>query len=291
MQSESKYMKMKYVGAHVSTEGGVTEAPLRAHEIGARSFALFTGWSSRWSSPKPKPETVELFRSRCEEFGYPSHLILPHGNFLINLGSPDEEKLAKSRKSFESELERCAILGLTMLNFHPGSHLNAFDHPDRCLDRIAESINMALEKTGGVTAVLENTAGQGSNLGYDFAHLAYIINKVEDKSRIGVCIDTAHAFSAGYDFASEEGYRKVWQDFDSIVGMKYLRGMHINDDARTLGSRIDRHAPLGEGTLGTDFFKRLMNDPRLDDIPLILETPKPELWPKEIEWLYGLVED
>lgn len=282
---------MKYVGAHVSTEGGVAEAPLRAHEIGARAFALFTGWSSRWSSPSPKKDVVELFQSRCREFGYSPHLILPHGNFLINLGSPDEEKLTKSRRSFEQELQRCSKLGLTMLNFHPGSHLNKFDHPDRCLDRIAESINFALDHTQGVTAVLENTAGQGSNLGHDFSQLAYIIDRIEDKERIGVCIDTAHAYSAGYDLGSKDGYEKVWIDFDQIIGMKYLRGMHINDDARALGSRIDRHASLGTGTMGKEFFHRLMNDPRLDNIPMILETPNPDLWPEEIEWLYGLVEE
>lgn len=280
---------MKYVGAHVSTEGGVANAPLRAHEIGARSFALFTGWSSRWNSPTPKGEVVELFKSRCEEYGYTPNLILPHGNFLINLGSPDADKLEKSRTSFTNELKRCSALGLTMLNFHPGSHLNMFDNPDKCLDLIAESINIALEKTEGVAAVLENTAGQGSNLGNEFEHLAYIIDKIEDKTRIGVCIDTAHAYSAGYDFASTEGYEEVWKKFDDIISFAYLRGMHINDDARKLASRIDRHASLGKGTMGEGFFDRLMNDPRLDNIPLILETPNPEIWEEEIKWLYSKV--
>lgn len=282
--------EMKYVGAHVSTQGGVANAPMRAHEIGARSFALFTGWSSRWNSPTPKPEEVELFRSRCEEYGYIPELILPHGNFLINLGSPDSEKLNKSRNSFVNELKRCAVLGLTMLNFHPGSHLNGFEHPDNCLNLIAESINLALDKTDSVMAVLENTAGQGSNLGNEFEHLAHIIDKVEDKSRIGVCIDTAHAYSAGYDFGTPDGYEQVWKTFDDIIGFKYLRGMHINDDARALGSRIDRHASLGKGTLGTQFFRLLMNDSRLDNIPLILETPEPEIWQEEIELLYSMVE-
>lgn len=281
---------MKYVGAHVSTEGGVAQAPLRAHEIGAKAFALFTGWSSRWKSPMPKPEAIELFTDRCREFGYNPDVILPHSNFLINLGSPDEVKLKQSRDSFLAELKRCAALGLKMVNFHPGSHLNGFSDPAQCLDRIAESINIALDESEGITAVLENTAGMGSNMGNQFEHLRHIIDRVEDKSRIGVCIDTAHAYSAGYDLATEEGYNKTWADFDSIIGYRYLRGMHINDSARKLASRVDRHASLGKGLMGTDVFRRIMNDPHLDDIPLILETTDPVIWKDEIAWLYSLVD-
>ena len=187
-------------------------------------------------------------------------------------------------------MRRCEQLGLRMLNFHPGSHVGEIAEDD-CLDLIAESINRTLEKTFGVTAVLENTAGQGSNLGFDFAHLAHIIDKVEDKERIGVCIDTCHAYSAGYDLRSEEGYRRVWQEFDDIIGTGYLKALHLNDDKRALGSRIDRHAPIGEGTLGRDFFTRLVNDPRFDDMPLILETPDESLWPEEIAWLYSQIKD
>ncbi|MDE7497011.1 MAG: deoxyribonuclease IV, partial [Muribaculaceae bacterium] len=202
---------------------------------------------------------------------------------------PDETKLAMSRKSFLEEMQRCMQLGLTMLNFHPGSHLKELS-VEECLDRIAESINITLDKTEGVTAVLENTAGQGTNLGFDFAHLARIIDRVEDKERVGVCIDTCHAYSAGYDLATEEGYRKTWEDFDNIIGAKYLRGMHLNDDKRELGSRIDRHASIGTGTLGREFFHRLMNDPRMDGIPIILETPDESLWPEEIKMLYGMID-
>ena len=281
---------MKYIGAHVSTEGGVAEAPRRAHEIGAKAFALFTGWSSRWKSPMPKPETVALFRRRCEEYGYTPDVILPHSNFLINLGSHYQAKLSQRRESFLGEMRRCAALGLKMVNFHPGSHLNGFDDPTECLDRIAESINLVLEQVDGVTAILENTAGMGSNMGNEFEHLAHIIDKVEDKSRIGVCIDTAHAYSAGYDLATAEGYERTWADFDRIVGLRYLRGMHINDSARKLASRVDRHASLGKGLMGTDVFRRIMNDTRLDGIPLILETTDPEIWKDEIAWLYSLVE-
>ena len=280
---------MKYVGAHVSVQGGVSAAPLNANSIGAKSFALFTGSSSRWHSKSITEKEAQAFKERCAAYGYPAHLILPHDNFLINLGSPDPEKLDKSRKSFLDEMKRCAQLGLTMLNFHPGSHLNVIPEDD-CLDRIAESINLALEQTDGVTAVIENTAGQGSNLGHRFEQIARIIDGVEDKGRVGVCIDTCHSYSAGYDISSQEGYDLTWREFDSVIGRGYLRGIHLNDDKRELGSRIDRHASLRTGTLCEEFFRRFMNDPRFDDMPIILETPDDSLWKKEIEWLYSLVE-
>lgn len=275
---------MKYIGAHVSIEGGVSNAPLRAHEIGANAFALFTGFSNRWSTKPILDKEINNFKKNCEEYGFTPEIILPHDNFLINLGSPDKKKLAVSRKSFQEEIDRCMQLGLVMLNFHPGSHVNELSE-EECLDRIAESINLALDKSEGVTAVLENTAGQGSNLGYSFEHLAHIISRIEDKSRIGVCIDTCHAYSAGYDLATEEGYKKTWEDFDRIIGFSYLKGMHLNDDKRELASRIDRHESLGKGTLGSSFFSRLMADSRFDNIPLILETPDETLWPEEIAWL------
>lgn len=279
---------MKYIGAHVSAAGGVSNAPLEANRIGARAFALFTGSSSRWNSKPISDEETSLFEERCAANGYDPKVILPHDNFLINLGSPDSKKLAMSRKSFLDEMKRCMQLNLTMLNFHPGSHLNVISE-EECLDRIAESLNIILDKTEGVTAVIENTAGQGSNLGYDFHHLSHIISRVEDKNRIGVCIDTCHAYSAGYNLATEEGYHKTWKDFDRIVGRKYLKAIHLNDDLKKHGSRVDRHAAIGEGTLGKDFFVRFVNDPRFDDMPIILETPDPEKWASEIKWLYSMI--
>lgn len=279
---------MKYIGAHTSIAGSLTTAPEEAHRIGAKAFALFLGSPSRWKTAAPKPAKVDEFRRVCEQYKYEAHLILPHSNFLINLGNPDAEKLQKSRDSFEEEMRKCEMLGLTRLNFHPGSHLNLLG-VDECLDRIAESLNMILDKTAGVTAVLENTAGQGSNLGYTFEQLAHIIDGVDDKSRIGVCIDTCHAYSAGYDLATPEGYEATWKAFDDIIGMDKLVGMHLNDDMRALGSRIDRHASIGTGTLGREFFTRLVNDPRFDNIPLILETPDESLWPEEIAWLYSQI--
>lgn len=281
---------MKYVGAHVSVQGGVANAPLRAQEIGAKSFALFTGSSNRWVSKAISDAEAALFIERCAEYGYSPDVILPHDNFLINLGSPDAEKLAMSRKSFLDEMQRVEKLGLSMLNFHPGSHLKAMGEDD-CLDRIAESVNITLGQTSGVTAVIENTAGQGSNLGHRFEQIARIIGGVDDKSRVGVCIDTCHAYSAGYDLATDSGYDEMWRLFDDIIGRDYLRGIHLNDDKRELGSRIDRHASIGTGTLGEDFFRRFMNDPRFDGIPVILETPDDSIWAREIEWLYSLVEE
>lgn len=273
---------MKFVGAHVSTEGGVAEAPVRANEIGARAFAIFTGWSSRWKSPLPKPETVELFRKRCEEFGYTPDVILPHSNFLINLGNPDAAKQLQSLESFIGELQRCEALGLKMLNFHPGSHLNKIS-VEACLDRIAESINIALGKTQGVTAVIENTAGQGSNVGNEFWHLKYIIDRVEDKSRVGVCLDTCHTYTAGYDIVNE--YDKVFEDFDKTVGFGFLRAIHLNDSKKALGTRVDRHDSIGKGLIGMDFFKRFMKDERFNGMPIVLETPDESLWAEEIRLL------
>lgn len=281
---------MKYIGAHVSVKGGVSNAPLEAARIGAKAFALFTGSSNRWASKAISEEETERFKANCEAGGFSPAHILPHDNFLINLGSPDPQKLEMSRKSFIDEMRRCSQLGLTMLNFHPGSHLKEIPVDD-CLDLIAESINISLDQTEGVTAVIESTAGQGSNLGYEFGQIAHIIDKVEDKTRVGVCVDTCHTYSAGYDLRSEEGYAKTWNDFDRIIGAEYLRALHLNDDKRELGSRIDRHEEIGKGTLGEEFFIRLVNDPRFDNMPLILETPNDSIWHEEITWLYSQIKE
>lgn len=281
---------MKYIGAHVSVKGGVSNAPLEAARIGAKAFALFTGSSNRWASKAISEEETERFKANCEAGGFSPAHILPHDNFLINLGSPDPQKLGMSRKSFIDEMRRCSQLGLTMLNFHPGSHLKEIPVDD-CLDLIAESINISLDQTEGVTAVIESTAGQGSNLGYEFGQIAHIIDKVEDKTRVGVCVDTCHTYSAGYDLRSEEGYAKTWNDFDRIIGAGYLRALHLNDDKRELGSRIDRHEEIGKGTLGEEFFIRLVNDPRFDNMPLILETPNDSIWHEEITWLYSQIKE
>ncbi len=275
-------MGNKRIGAHVSASGGVELAPVNARAIGADAFALFTKNQRQWISKPLTSENVRLFKKHCAEYGFPSEYILPHDSYLINLGHPEEEGLAKSRNAFLDEMRRCEQLGLKLLNFHPGSHLNKIAK-EECLERIAESINIALEKTEGVTAVIENTAGQGSNLGNEFWQLRYIIDRVEDKSRVGVCLDTCHTFTAGYDLLND--YDRVFDTFDKEVGFEYLRGMHLNDSKKELGSRVDRHDNIGKGLIGDAFFERLMKDPRFDNMPLILETPDESRWAEEIAWL------
>lgn len=278
---------MKYIGAHVSASGGVENAVLRAVEIGANAFALFTKNQRQWKAPPLKAETIEKFKRFCQVHHFQPEHILPHDSYLINLGSPDKEGLEKSRAAFIDELERANQLGLKLLNFHPGSHLNLISESD-CLARIAESINIAVEKVPNVIAVIENTAGQGSNLGYRFEHLAEIIDQVEDKNRVGVCLDTCHLFSAGYDISSLASCDETFRRFDEIVGFRYLRGMHLNGSKTPLGSRKDRHDTLREGTIGTDFCKFIMKNDRFDNIPLILETINPEIWADEINFLRTL---
>ncbi|MBO7311268.1 MAG: deoxyribonuclease IV [Alistipes sp.] len=272
---------MKYFGAHVSASGGVENAIKNAKEIGATAFALFTKNQRQWLAPALTPEQITTFRNAMVEAGYEAKQILPHDSYLINLGHPEDEGLEKSRESFFEEMQRCELLGLDRLNFHPGSHLKKISE-EESLERIAESINMALERTQGVTAVLENTAGQGSNLGFKFEHLAYIIDRVKDKSRVGVCLDTCHSFAAGYDLRTKEACDATFAEFDRIVGFNYLRGMHLNDAMKPLGSRVDRHAPLGDGEIGWECFKYIAQDSRFDNIPLVLETPDEARWAEEI---------
>lgn len=275
---------MKYIGPHVSASGGVENAPLNAMQVGATAFALFTKNQRQWFSAPLSEKSIEAFKVNLEKSGISADYVLPHDSYLINLGSPEAEGLEKSRNSFLEEMQRCEQLGLKMLNFHPGSHLKKITL-EECLARVAESINFALDKTSGVTAVIENTAGQGTNVGFSFQHLAYIIDKVEDKSRVGVCLDTCHTYSAGYDLKTESGYKSTFEEFEEVVGFKYLRGIHLNDTKKEFGSRVDRHDSIGKGLLGMEFFERFMKDSRFDNIPLILETPDETLWAEEIKRL------
>ena len=280
----------KFVGAHVSASGGVENAPLNAREIGATAFALFTKNQRQWKAAPLSAASIDLFKQRCEEFGYTPRQVLPHDSYLINLGNPDADALEKSREAFLDEMRRCEQLGLDRLNFHPGSTLKQISD-EECLTLIAESINRALDKTRGVTAVIENTAGQGSNLGFAFEHLAYLIERVEDKSRVGVCIDTCHAFAAGYDLRTAEACDKTFAELERVVGFEYLKGMHLNDAMKILGSRVDRHTPLGEGMIGMECFRYIASDKRFDGIPLILETPDEARWSEEIAKLKAFAEE
>ena len=281
---------MKYFGAHVSASGGADNAPANAHAIGATAFALFTKNQRQWVAKPLTAGEIDAFRKACDTYGYRPEQILPHDSYLINLGHPEKEALEKSRAAFLDEMQRCELLGLDRLNFHPGSHLQKITEQES-LDRIAESINMALDRTHGVTAVIENTAGQGSNLGFRFEHLAYLIERVEDKSRVGVCIDTCHAFAAGYDLRTREACDATFAELERVVGFGYLKGMHLNDAMKILGSRVDRHMPLGEGMIGMECFRYIMQDARFDGIPLILETPDEARWSEEIAKLKAFAEE
>ena len=278
---------MKYVGAHVSASGGVENAPLNARDIGASAFALFTKNQRRWQAKPLTAESIAAFKSNCAEAGFLPQQILPHDSYLINLGHPQTTGLEKSRAAFIDEMQRCQQLGLCYLNFHPGSHLNEISE-QACLERIAESINLALAQVEGVTAVIENTAGQGTNLGWRFEHLATIIEGVEDKSRVGVCLDTCHTFAAGYELGDHDGCERTFAEFDRVVGFRFLKGMHLNDSKGGLGSRLDRHHSLGQGCLGMSVFEYIMGDSRFDGIPMILETIDSSLWPEEIKRLNSL---
>ena len=276
---------MKYVGAHVSASGGVQNAPLNAKEIGAKAFALFTKNQRQWSAKPLTEDAIEAFQTNLEKVGIKRRHVLPHDSYLINLGHPEKEGLEKSRSAFLDELQRCEQLGLSLLNFHPGATLRKIDER-KSLQRVADSINWCLEQTQGVTAVIENTAGQGSTLGYELEHLAQIIDLVEDKSRIGVCLDTCHTFVAGYDLRTTSACDKTFAEFEHVVGFQYLRGMHLNDSKPELGARVDRHHSLGQGKLGWEVFRYIMQDQRFSDIPLILETIDDSLWAEEITSLY-----
>lgn len=278
---------MKYIGPHVSAAGGVQEAPRNAHDLGATAFGLFTKNQRQWVAKPLEPAAIDKFKKNCELFGYLPKQILAHDSYLINIGNPDLDKRKKSCDALTDELTRCGQLGLLTLNIHPGSHLRLISE-DACCTLIAESINRALEKTTGVTVVLENTAGQGSNIGYTFEHLAAIISAIDDKQRVGCCIDTCHAFAAGYDIRTRELYISTMHSFAATVGMQYLRGMHLNDAKVALGSHVDRHHSLGEGTIGWEPFSYIMTDARTDGIPLILETIDETKWPLEIQKLTAM---
>lgn len=275
---------MKYIGAHVSAAGGIENAPLNAVEIGANAFAFFTKNQRQWVAKPLTEESILAFKANCKAHGIGPEAILPHDSYLINLGHPEAEGLEKSRDAFLDEMQRCEQLELKYLNFHPGSHLKKISEAD-CIARISESINIALDKTKDVTAVIENTAGQGTNLGFHFDQLAAMIEGVDDKSRVGICFDTCHAFAAGYDLRTLESSAEVFADFDKTVGFKYLCGMHLNDARSKFESRVDRHHSLGHGNIGLEVFQFIMADKRFDGIPLVLETIEPAIWADEIQLL------
>ena len=278
---------MKYLGAHVSSSGGPANAVANALAIGANAFALFTRNQRSWVSRALTEEEVSSFTGALADSGISPRHVLPHDSYLINLGNPEEENLFKSRAAFLDEMQKAEQLGLTLVNFHPGSHLNKVSE-EACLDQIAQEVNLALSQTKTAIAVIENTAGQGTNLGWKFSQIARIIAGVEDKSRVGVCIDTCHALAAGYDITNELGYQLTWDEFDNVIGPQYLKAIHLNDSKKGVGSHVDRHETLGNGCVGRWFFERFIHDSRFDDMPILLETPDPSIWAQELTWLRSL---
>ncbi|MEW5815277.1 MAG: deoxyribonuclease IV [Spirochaetota bacterium] len=278
---------MKYIGPHVSSAGGVENSPLNAGKVGAKAFALFTKNQRQWVAPPLSEKSRGIFRDRMEQYGYSARHVLPHCGYLINIGNPFKEKRQKSLQALIDDIERVHLLGLETINFHPGSHLKEINE-EECIRLIAETMNTALDKTEGVTLVVETTAGQGSNIGYTFEQLASIIEQVKDKSRVGVCLDTCHIFAAGYDIRTKAAYDTTMKSFERIIGFTYLKGLHVNDAKSVFGSRVDRHEQIGKGNLGLQTFQLFMQDKRFDDIPIIIETKDEELWPEEIKLLYSL---
>jgi AP endonuclease-1 len=284
------------IGAHVSAAGGVENAVRNAAMVGANAFALFVKSQRKWDSPPLSAENVDAFKRRMREFGYSPRHVIPHGSYLVNLGNPDEEKRQKSFNCFLDDLQRCEQLGLELYNFHPGSTVGQATK-EESIALIAECINNAHKVTKYVTIVIENMAGTGNVIGSQFSELKGIIDRVEDKTRVGVCLDTCHAFAAGYDISTKGGWDATLSTFDTEVGLLYLKGLHLNDSKAALGSKKDRHENIGLGHLGISTFRHVVSDPRTQDIPLILETPTFEatdIWTKEISalnCLSNLVDD
>ena len=279
---------MKFIGAHVSTDGGVENAPLNAAKIGATAFALFLKNQRQWVCPDYKESNINMFKKNLDEVKIESKYVLPHASYLINLGNSTENRI-KSITALLDDVKRAEMLGLLTVNFHPGSTIGLISVSE-CLTLIAKGINEILSNSSSVKLVLELTAGQGNSVGHKFSHIADIINQVEDKNRIGVCIDTMHIYGAGYDITNYESYNRVMDEFDKTIGFNYLSGVHINDSKSKLGSNVDRHENLGNGLMGLETFKFIMNDSRFDNIPMILETIDDTKWADEIKMLSNLID-
>ncbi len=275
---------MYFIGSHVSIGGGVANAPINAKALGATGFGMFVKNQRQWTAAPYTEANIAAFKAQMKADCYTAAQVLPHAGYLINLANPDATAHAKSMTALMDELRRCMALGLDKLNLHPGSHLRLITSQEAC-ERVAKSINLALSETKGVTIVIENTAGSGGNLGSVFEEIRAIIDGVEDKARVGVCLDTMHTFAAGYDIRKRDGFLKTMDHFTQTVGMKYLRGLHLNDSKVALNSHVDRHESLGAGLLGLDVFKCIMQDQRFENMPLVLETPNEEIWAKEIQQL------
>ncbi len=277
----------KWIGPHVSASGGVYNAPINARELEASAVGMFTKNQMQWKAKPYTDKIIERFGEEMQNGGYRAEQVLPHATYLINLGSPDDTVREKSIAAITDELGRCEQLGLIYLNFHPGSSKGEIEH-DVCLDRIADGMKQALAETSTAQLILENTAGAGSTKGRTIEELAAIMERLPDTSRVGICIDTCHAFAAGYEIHTPDGWNALMGDIDRIIGLGYLRGLHLNDSKHPLGSNKDRHACIGRGSIGTEGFVHILTDSRIDDMPLILETPEPEIWGDEVALLASI---
>ncbi|KAK9461783.1 xylose isomerase-like protein [Lipomyces oligophaga] len=290
MASRTPALKM-FVGAHVSSAKGVFNAVSNSNRIGGNAFALFVKQQRRWTAPPYKPEEVTEFAKLAKEHNYDTRkYILPHGSYLINLANLDEEKNQQAYNAFLDELQRCEALNIGLYNFHPGSTLGL--DKQKCLKQLANNINRAIKATSFVKIILENMAGHGNLVGSTWEDLHDVIEQVEDKSRVGVCVDTCHTFASGYDIRTQSAYDKVWNDFDKIIGLEYLSAIHLNDSKAPLGSNRDLHQNIGTGFLGLESFRVLMNTKHLQGLPLILETPNHDddsVWAEEIKLLESLI--
>ncbi|KAK2196593.1 bifunctional Translation initiation factor IF6/AP endonuclease 2 [Babesia duncani] len=280
-----------YIGAHISAAGGPENAIKNAYNICGQAFALFLKNQRRWDFT-PIPEgSVKAFKELLKHRNYDPKFILPHGSFLINMANPDAEKRRKAYANFLDDLQRCETLGIPLYNFHPGSTVGQCDKATS-IKHLAECINKAIKETSVVRIILENAAGQKNVIGSKFEDLRDIIELIEDKSRVGVCLDTCHLFAAGYDIRTSEQFENVMQDFKKIIGMHYLAGVHLNDCKSVLGSGLDRHENLGKGHLTRETFDFIMNSGYFVDMPIILETPdihgNETVYRQEVEYMYSL---
>ena len=279
-------MGPKYLGSHMSISGGIYKAIERAESIGCTAVQIFTANQRRWVEKVLDPEDVKIFREKAAAFG--PLAILSHDSYLINLASPQESTLEKSMRALSDEIDRCDQLGVTLLVMHPGSHLKQGE--DKGLDSIARHLDQIYQAKPdtGVRILLENTAGQGANLGYRFEHLAEIMKRMDEGKRLGVCFDTCHALAAGYDLRTVDGFHQVMEELDNTVGLDRLGAFHVNDSKKPLGSRVDRHDHIGVGEVGIEGFRGLMNDKRFTEIPMVLETPKDKEMTQDVENLEKL---
>jgi len=266
---ESMDKKKSLIGAHISISGGFDKIFARGESIGCNAIQIFTKSNRQWNAKQIEQNEVELYNKAKKESSIKS--IIAHAGYLINIGSSNKATAEKSVQSLTEELNRCYLLDIKYLVLHPGSKQESSEK--ECLDLIAQRINSIFEVTKQTSILLENMAGQGNSVAYKFEQLQYIISKIEDKKRIGICFDTCHAFAAGYNFSTQEGYNKVFEEFDKIIGIDLLKAMHINESKKAAGSKVDRHANLTKGEIGMTAFELIFKDERFKNIPKILETP------------------